>query len=247
MAACLAAAPFAAASHRSVAQLCALPGVAPPPLPEITVFGDLAPRLQGVIVHRSDFLHEDDRSVLHDIPVTSVARTIIDLGRYLSTTMQARVLNDAERRRLCTLDDVRACLERIGGRGRPGTAWMRILLEERQLGWHPGDSDFEVRTVRRFKNAGLRGLVQQHQVVVGRHVYVLDVAWPAVKVGVDVNGPVHLTQEAQKHDADRRNRLKRAGWDMYEVTPGTDLAEVIAAVQVAIARRQAALNRDLDG
>jgi very-short-patch-repair endonuclease len=223
-----------------------MPGVAPPPRPEITIPGDLTPRIRGVIAHRSDLVDDDDRTARLNVPVTSPARTIVDLGRFLSHSLHARVLNDAERRRLCTLDDVRECLERIGGRGRPGTVWLRILLGERAEGWHPGDSDLELRVLRRLLTAGTPRPAQQHQVVAGRHVYILDLAWPEPKVGVDVNGPVHLTPEAQAHDAVRRNRMTRAGWHMLEATPETDLDELARDVQDAIRTRLARQHRDLD-
>lgn len=246
MAACLAAAPFAAASFRSAALLYRSPAIAPPPMPEITLFGGRAPRLKGVIAHRSVRLHTDDQAVMLGIPCTSPARTIVDLGRYVSKYVHARTLDDAIRRGLCGLDDVGACLERIGGRGRPGTRWLRILLAHRRGGWKPGDSDFELEVRRELMSTGVSEPVQQHQVVAGGHVYVLDLAWPAVKVGVDVNGPDHVSPDAQKHDAERRNRLTRSGWQIFEAAPGTSLPELARLVQDAILTTQARMNRDVN-
>lgn len=42
------------------------------------------PPPDGVIVHRVPTLHPDDTDVIDGLPVTSVSRTLIDLGEHLS-------------------------------------------------------------------------------------------------------------------------------------------------------------------
>jgi hypothetical protein len=146
MAACLAGGPFVAASHRSAALLHELPGVARPPAPEITVFGDASRKLTDVVTHRSDLFVPEDKSVVRGIPCTSAARTILDLGRYVSEYVLIRAMDSAKRRRLCTYEDVAACLERIGGPGRRGTRWLQAALPRRLAGEvDAGDSGLEVK------------------------------------------------------------------------------------------------------
>lgn len=237
MAAVLAAGSPAAASFRSGAELYACPAIAPPPFPEITVFGACSRRLTDVCAHRSDHWHEDDLTVREGIPVTSPARTLVDLGRFLSLWMLAKTYNHMLRARLATVDDVAACLARIGGRGRPGTVWLRILTAERLLGFHPGDNDFELTVGRALGRASVPEGVPQHQVVVGRHIYVLDRAWPEAKVGLEVDGDVHLDSLVADHDAERRNRLTAAGWEMFYARRNTNLAELAQHILGALARR----------
>jgi hypothetical protein len=57
------------------------------------------PAPEGVIVHRVPALHPDDVTVIAGIPVTSVSRTLIDQGEYLS------------------LDELRACFARARANG----------------------------------------------------------------------------------------------------------------------------------
>src|SRR3954471_3013631 len=73
MAACLSS--RALASHRSAAALWGVPAPAPP-RPEIMTTTDHRPRLQNVIVHRTDRLDRVDRTTLHGIPTTALARTV---------------------------------------------------------------------------------------------------------------------------------------------------------------------------
>jgi very-short-patch-repair endonuclease len=238
MAACLAIAPNVAASHRSAALLHDLPAVAPPPDPEITVYGQCSRRLDEVVGHRSEFLHPDDLTVVRNIPATAPARTIVDMGRYLTTYLQVRIMDHAKRRGLCTYDEVAACLARIGGRGRPGSGRLKRVVARRLSGINAGDSQLEVITAEAMVTGGLPPFVQQHPVEVDGHTYFIDLAWPEFKVGIEVMGDVHLEPLVADNDADRRNLLRRAGWDIYDARYNTNLRRLAALVLGAIARAQ---------
>ena len=244
MAACLAGGPFVAASHRSAAILHEFPGIARPPDPEITIFGHCSRRLDEVVPHRSDFLDPRDLCAVRNIPTTSAARTIVDMGRYVTTFLQVRMLDHAKRRRLCTYEDVAECLLRIGGRGRPGSGRLLKAVERRiATGFDPGDSDLEAKVVAALRRHRLPAFVQQHQVVCGLRVFLIDIAWPEAQVGVEVKGDVHLDPSVADNDADRENLLRDAGWIIYDARPQTDLSVLAGQVRGAIRRQQLALFR----
>jgi hypothetical protein len=245
MAATLAGGPFTAASHLSAGWLHGIAYIAPGAL-EITVYGDWRQRLDDVRCHRSVFLDDADRAVVRGIPTTSPARTIMDLAASASAWLLPKLLDDVLRRHLCKPEDVQACVERIGGRGRAGTAFLRVLAQERVDGHHPGDNDWEVKLARRLTEAGLPP-VQQYQVVVGNRVLFVDAAYPPYKVGVEFKGwDPRSVRTAFDHDAERDLLLEGAGWHMLAATSRTKPRDVIKAVQEAIACRKAALNRHLD-
>jgi very-short-patch-repair endonuclease len=245
MAACLAGGPFTAASHLAAGWVHGLARIAPGTV-EITIYGDCAARLKGVRTHESVFLHPDDRASVDGIPTTSPARTIMDLAAVASAWLLPKLLDDMLRRHLCTPAEVQACVERIGGRGRAGTAFLRVLAQERVDGHHPGDNDWEVTLARALTAAGLPP-AQQHQVVVGNRVFLIDLAYTEYKVGVEFKGwDPRSVRTAFDHDAERDLLLEGIGWHMIAATSRTRHRDVIRAVQSAIECRKAALDRELD-
>jgi hypothetical protein len=170
----------------------------------------------------------------------------MDLAAVASSWLLPKLVDDVLRRHLCTPRDVQACVERIGGRGRAGTAFLRILAQERVDGHHPGDNDWEVKLARELAAAGLPP-VQQFQVVVGNRVFLIDLAYPEYKIGVEFKGwDPRSVRTAFDHDAERDLLLEGTGWHMLAATSRTKPRDVIRAVQVSIARRKAARDRDLD-
>jgi hypothetical protein len=237
MAACLAGGPFTSASHFSAGWLYTSPFIAPGAL-DVTVYGDWRQRLDGVRCHRSVFLDEADRAIVKGIPTTSPGRTVMDLAASVSIWLLPQLLDDFLRRHLCTAEEVMACVERIGGRGRAGTAFLRVVAQERIDGHHPGDNDWEVGIARSLKNAGFR-VEQQYQVVVGNRVLVVDCALPDYLVGVEFKGwEPRSTRTGFDHDAEREVLLTGAGWQIIPATSRTKHSDVIRAVQEAIRGRK---------
>jgi hypothetical protein len=206
--------PDAVASHRSAASLWAL--IDDIPEPEVTL-SPAAPKLRAVILHRGELAPADVR-VAGGMRVTSPARTIVDLAAVLPANWVERLLHDSVMRQLCLYEDVRVVLERIGGRGRAGTAVLREMLADTA-----GDSPLEARWHRLLCAAGLAPPARQYQVVVGGQVFVLDFAWPDVLVAVEVDGYLgHRTRQAFDRDRDKAVALRAAGWTVLPVTSRTD-------------------------
>ncbi|HMC05484.1 MAG TPA: hypothetical protein VKJ83_08430, partial [Actinomycetota bacterium] len=98
LAACLAAGGKAVASHDTAASMHGLP--AGDSRTHITLVGTKAPRVAGAKIHVVAGLHVPDCAVKNGIPVTSVARTIIDLAQILSPARLEEVLDHALAARL---------------------------------------------------------------------------------------------------------------------------------------------------
>lgn len=99
------------------------------------------------------------------------------------------MVDDALRRKLVRLSDLRACHERIAtGPGRRATVAMRAVLAERQPGYDPGGSDRELWVRKVLVAAGLPPPVQQYRVWVGSRWFDLDLAYPAKLVGLEFDG-----------------------------------------------------------
>src|SRR3954466_1861865 len=72
-------------------------------------------RVNGIILHRTRRLDPTDVTERHGIPVTTVARTFVDLTECLSEDRLLRALREAEFGRLLDLDALTAAVERAHG------------------------------------------------------------------------------------------------------------------------------------
>ncbi|MDQ3757354.1 MAG: DUF559 domain-containing protein [Actinomycetota bacterium] len=218
--AALLAAGDAVASHRAAAALHGFPGVLPGAV-EITVFCRTAPRLAGVVVHRTTLLVADDLTEVNGIPTTTPARTVVDLAATLHPHLLERMLDR------CDPLEVVACLDRVGTASRRGTRNLRALLDAR-VG---GESPLEKTWVRRFRRSGLPPPELGYQLVIGSRVIVLDMAWPDHRVAVEVDGwSSHGTRTQFDRDRERDLWATRAGWRVLRVTSRTPVREVLATL-----------------
>jgi hypothetical protein len=74
--------------------------------------------IDGLILHRTRRLDPDETTTRNGIPVTTVARTLVDLSEYLNEDRLLRAMREAEYQRLLDLDSLSAAVERAHGRRR---------------------------------------------------------------------------------------------------------------------------------
>lgn len=210
-------------SHRAAAALWQLPGFEPAAV-EITV-----PRGRGRVAARGAVVHwipvaPADRTTIDGIPVTTVARTLIDLASVASPELVEDALDDALRRRLVSVRRIRSLLTAIARRGRPGVGVVRALLAERDAAGPVADSVFETRLFRALTRAGLPAPARQYRVRDGRRtIAVVDFAFPEARVAVEADGyRWHAGKRRWERDLARRNELATRGWRVVHVT-WTDL------------------------
>lgn len=217
-AACLAVGPGAAVSHRAAAILWGLDGVAGG-IVEVTIPFTTTVVLEGAVVHRSRRPPERDASERNGVPVTSVERTLLDLGRYVGPTGVEIALESALRQRLTTTTRVFDHLASPHSRGRPGAGRLRRVLSMREPGRVAG-SAAEVRLIRCLREHGLPAPVRQHPVKLRNGaVAVVDLAWPDRKLAVEWDGyDFHSGRRAFAADLDRQNALFDVGWDLRRYT-----------------------------
>lgn len=219
-AAVLAAGPGAVASHRSAAALWRLPGFPRSGDPELII-----PRARqrrrattAIAVRRAELPAVD---VVHmaGIPVTSAARTVLDLAAVAADVPLEEALDDALRRGLFSLPRLRWRLDELGGPGRAGTAAMRALLADRRESPTP-QSVFERRMLRLLVRSRVPRPVVQHPIKDGgRLVAIVDFAFPSARIAIECDGyRWHAGCARWAHDLDRRNALTSLGWRVVHVT-----------------------------
>jgi hypothetical protein len=207
-----AAGPGAVASHRSAACLHGL-DVHRPARSEVTVPATDLPLRRGPLYHRTNRLDESDVTRVRAVPATSLPRTLLDLGAVQTRPVVERVTQDALIRHLVLLPALLAVLERVGGRGRRGTAALRAVV--RDSAPDPKlESMLELRLLRLIEVSDLEPPILQHELRCddGRCVR-LDFAWPAVRLAVEVDGHRwHRTAPQLEKDLARSRSIQGTGW-----------------------------------
>ncbi|MGI9118813.1 MAG: type IV toxin-antitoxin system AbiEi family antitoxin domain-containing protein [Acidimicrobiales bacterium] len=235
-AACLATGDVAMASGLTAGRLWGLRLPDPIDIDLTTPIG-MRVRLEGVRQHRRSNLFLDDRGHCRGVPVTTPARTLVDVSGAVPVAELGRAVDDALRRRVVALVDLRACHQRLDtGPGRRPTQAMRRVLGERAPGHDPGGSDRELWVKQVLVSAGLRSPVQQHRVRIGSHTYKLDLAYPPEMVGLEFDGwDTHRGFSAFHGDRERTRILVAHGWSILPVTSRTRASDLVADVSLALA------------
>jgi hypothetical protein len=219
LAACLAIGPEAAASHRTAAVLHDLLRYREPPT-EVTTTRLRSPELQGVVVHRLADLHPTWATDVDGIPITTVARTLVDLGAVASLRTVEAALDRAIGLRRVTLREVRHAMIAVARRGRHGVGKIRRLLDARGVADVPSGI-FEARMASLLRNASLPPAVPEHVVrdEHGAFIAVVDFAYPELHLAIEVDGyepHAAYTSFTSGHQRDRL--LLDAGWEALHYT-----------------------------
>ena len=216
LAACMAAGRGSVASHRSAAALWRLRGVECQH-PEVTVPGTACPTLRSVVVHRTDRLEPVDVSRCSRVPVTTPARTLLDLGAVVAVEAVESALEDALMRRLVTFELLGRTLGRLGGPGRRGAGVLRQLVQERDPTTAPTQSVLEDALLRVLRQGGLPRPVRQYQVG-GAWV---DFAYPGLRLGIEADSGIwHGGRLDVQRNSDKGNALVARGWRVLHFTWG---------------------------
>lgn len=202
----------AVASHRTAARLHGLDGVRAGRI-EVTVPDTDLPIRRGVLVHRTTRLGVQDVTTVRAIPLTTIPRTLLDLGAVSSFETVEHAAQDAVIRKLVSIGDLVAVLERVGGRGRRWTASLRAALYS-TVDLKKLQSQLEHKLARALKAAGAEGVRRQHELRCGdgRDV-VLDFALPEHRLAIEADGHRwHATRARLARDLARSRSIQSSGW-----------------------------------
>lgn len=220
------------ASHFTALAMWAYRGFDDFPL-EVCVPLERRPRIPGVRVHRSGTLAPADLREIDGVPVISAARTLVDTSARFDDVALGKLVDDGLRRRVLSLSALHALHRRLPTIA-PGRSPARLqrILRPRTSGFHPGDSELESRVLRAILGAGLPTPVRQHRVEVGDRTYFLDLAYPDLKVAIEVDGfDYHRDRGAFDRDRMRQNDLVGAGWTVLRFTSTSTDHDIVASVQ----------------
>ncbi len=219
LAACWAGGFRAVASHRSAAALWGLAG-GRRSIAEISCPRWRRARHDRVVVHETNAIDPIDCAFVDAIPVTTVERTLLDLGAVCHESVVELALDAAERRELVTIASVRAALDRLARPGRNGVGTLRALLDRGSPRRAVPESDMETMLLQVLRRGGLPEPLTQHEIRQGR-VFVarVDAAYPEARLAIEYDSyQEHAGRLALVRDVERRNRLIAAGWTPISAT-----------------------------
>lgn len=187
-------------------------GILKGPAPVAEVMTPTERRVAGVRTRRSRHIDPMDATRWRGIPVTTVARTIVDLAAGLICDDLARACHEAGIRHATTPAEVEAVLDRHTNS--PGAAKLRLILR--------GDvrvtlSRLEERFLERLREAGL-ALPVTNRRAGGRRV---DCRWPEQHLTVEVDGyRYHHSRHAWEQDRHREREARALGDEFRRYTYG---------------------------
>ncbi|HXS47254.1 MAG TPA: type IV toxin-antitoxin system AbiEi family antitoxin domain-containing protein [Solirubrobacterales bacterium] len=192
MAAILACGEGAVLSHRSAATLWGVDRKRDDRI-DVSVRRRCEHRRAGLRVRSRPSLPESDVAKHMGIPVTTPARTLLDLATELDLPDLERAVNDADKQDLIGPDDLREDLERFAGE--PGVQSLRTLLDRDTF--RLSDSDLE----RLFRPIAAAAGLPPPETKVWVNGFEVDFFWPDLGLVVETDGlRYHRTAAAQTKD-----------------------------------------------
>ncbi|MGA7397457.1 MAG: type IV toxin-antitoxin system AbiEi family antitoxin domain-containing protein [Solirubrobacterales bacterium] len=167
----------------------------------------------SVDVHRTRRLPDRDQEKLDGIPVTSAARSLLDISASTSIGQIRSALTEAEKLRILSLFDLREVTSR--GRGWTGTVRLRQALAE----WDPLEvetrSELEIAMLRLCRKEGIPVPVL-NTALAG---YLPDFLWDEERLVIEVDGyRDHSGKGAFRSDRRRDVDLMIAGYRVARFT-----------------------------
>lgn len=236
--------PHSVVSHEAAALLHGL-GPLPPGAVTVTVPHGDHERPAPYEVRQSTDLSPRHCTTVDGMPVTTPARTIVDLAARLGRERLGRMLDEAHVARRCTVQEVAALYDELLRPGKRGMRVLHTVLAARGPGYVPPESVLERRLLRVLARAGLPEPVRQAALPwrsqAGARV---DLLYPRHRVIVEADGRrwhSRLDQMAADRQRDREAQLHgyavhRFVWEEITRRPAV-VAETVAA---ALARAEAA-------
>ena len=208
------------ASHHTAARLYGMRGFVdvPDSIEVVTALGRVS-RLEGVRGHRSGALYDVDLTTRGSIPTVTAGRALVDVSGRVTSRELGYVVDDALRRRLFSLEELRRCAERLGPAPGRSLKGMQRVVGDRLPGYSPGDSDLETRALRALTRAGLPPPRQQYRMVLAGRKVRIDLAYPEQRIAIELDGwDPHRFRSSFDADHARRDDLLVAEWSPLTFT-----------------------------
>ena len=205
-------------SHRSAASLWNL-RTGPDGLIHVTVAGHSAHARSGVRVHSTRILTSRDVRIRNGLPVTSPARTLLDLAEVVTPRTLELAFDQALVSRIMRLGDIDELLTRV--KGRAGAPALRALAKRERGGPTLTRSQAE----ELFRDLIGAADLPEPEVNARIHGFEVDFLWREQGLIVEIDGfRYHSTARAFEHDRRKDAVMHAHGLSTLRFTAGRSRA-----------------------
>ena len=202
--------------------------------PEIIVTRGGARRIAGVQVYRSRTLVRRDVRYRNGIPMTSPARTLLDLATVLTENALRRAARQAQALHLVTFGELVEICDRL--EGHRGAGKLRKVVAD---GPAPTASPLEDIMLDLMDRAGLPRPLINRPLTCGGRTIVPDFLWPDRHLAIEADSVTwHEHKLVRENDADKQAILEAAGYRVIRVT----MDQAVRRPKQTLARIRAALD-----
>ena len=193
----------------------------------------------GIDVHRAGTLSAADVMAVDGIPVTTVARTLVDLGDVTNRRAVETAVEQAEVLRLFDQKAIDDAIRRAGPRR--GTGLLSSVLHDENTGQTLTESALEEAFLAIVRRAGLQDPEVNTWITLPDGTPArIDFLWREQRLAVEIDGhPFHRTRQSRERDARRDQLVRLAGYEPLRFT-GRQVAreeEWVARTMLALACR----------
>ncbi|MDH5238011.1 MAG: type IV toxin-antitoxin system AbiEi family antitoxin domain-containing protein [Acidimicrobiia bacterium] len=230
-------------SHRAAATVWGIDGYRPGRL-ELVVPRGRALRRSSTRLHESTQFDRVERTVQQGVPVTGLARTVLDVAAVVGRRRLEWTIDAVLRQGLLDWPDLYQVLIRHSRRGRDGCGRLRALLDVRFGDTAIPDSRWNRMVSQLLIDAGLPPPAVEHEIYDGdEFVARVDLAYRYPRIAIELDSARHhLNRDSFEADPRRKNKLSVLGWTVLTFTwadyvdhPDELCATVIAARKSEIA------------
>jgi very-short-patch-repair endonuclease len=229
---------WAVVSHEAAAAVHTFPTFRPGRV-VVTIRHGAGRQRAGVTVHQLDDLTPGQVTMVDGIPVTTIARTVIDLAAVCRRSRVAHVVDELLADGCVTVEELCRCFDDVARPGKPGVTTLRTLLTAHSPGAVPSKSKLERLLLRVLRNGGLPRPRLQYPFPgrlpgPGR----VDAAYPEAKLVIEADSRRwHTRRKDFAVDRRRDNEATLAGWRTLRFTWSdltNDPDSVVQAVRSAL-------------
>ena len=179
-----------------------------------------SPEMEGVVVHRCRRIDPVDMVQRPDgIRLSSPPRTIFDSADMIGFEATTSVLEQLLNERKVTFGTISDTVHRLYHPQRPGSKTMLAVIRSRPAWRAALQSDLEVKVLEEMLRQNLPVPATQFPMRLPDRDIVIDFAWPAFRLAVEVDHPAWHDGARDSHaDKGRDRKLTAIGWTPTRIT-----------------------------